>query len=182
MYSDLDHPSRPTSGFRGKVEVEVAGLGGDVEWGRVDASAHYFLPLLFDGVVLKVEGNAGHIEAFPGGDKVPILDRFFKGGDSMRGFMRSGIGPRQRNEFSGTFDSIGGQTYGIGTLEVTFPLGLPEAFGLEGSVFSDFGTVFGAPEKSCDKVMHGCYDIRPAMLIAMLSARALPSGPQLVPG
>lgn len=155
VYSDLDHPSRPTSGFRGKVNVEVAGLGGDVQWGRVDASAHYFLPLLFDGVVLKVEGNAGHIEAFPGGDKVPILDRFFKGGDSMRGFMRSGIGPRQRNEFDGDYDSIGAETYAIGTLEVTFPLGLPEAFGLEGSVFTDFGTAFGAPEKSGDP---GCYD------------------------
>ena len=162
LYSDLDHPSRPTSGFRGKVEVEVAGLGGDVEWGRVDASAHYFLPLLFDGVVLKVEGNAGHIEAFPGGEKVPILDRFFKGGDSLRGFMRSGIGPRQRNEFSGQFDSIGGQTYGIGTLEVTFPLGLPEAFGLEGSVFSDFGTVFGAPEKSSNQGSDGCLIPDPA--------------------
>ncbi len=148
IYSDLDHPSRPTSGFRSKVEVEVAGLGGDVEWGRVDASAYYFMPLLFDGVVLKFEGNAGHIEAFPGGDKVPILDRFFKGGDTLRGFARSGIGPRQRNEFNGELDSIGGQTYAIGTVEVTFPLGLPEAFGLEGSVFSDFGTSFGAPEDS----------------------------------
>ncbi|MEO1159703.1 MAG: BamA/TamA family outer membrane protein, partial [Pseudomonadota bacterium] len=66
------------------------------------------------------------------------------------GFARSGIGPRQRNEFDGEFDSLGGTTYAIGTLEVTFPLGLPESFGLEGSVFSDFGTAFGAPENSDD--------------------------------
>jgi outer membrane protein insertion porin family len=159
VYSDLDHPSRPTSGFRGKVEVEVAGLGGDVEWGRVDASAHYFMPLLFDGVVLKVEGNAGHIEPFPGGSKVPILDRFFKGGDSLRGFMRSGVGPRMRNEFTGQLDAIGATTYGIGTLEVNFPLGLPEAFGVEGAVFSDFGTAFGAPEKSSTSLTDaGCLD------------------------
>jgi outer membrane translocation and assembly module TamA len=39
----------------------------------------------------------------PDGDKVPILDRFFKGGDSLRGFMRSGIGPRMRNEFNGEY-------------------------------------------------------------------------------
>lgn len=31
---------------------------------------------------------------------------------------------------------------------MVFPLGLPDEFGLEGSVFSDFGTVFDAPEKS----------------------------------
>ncbi len=156
VYSDLDHPSRPTSGLRGKVDVEVAGLGGDVEWARIEGSAYYFMPLLFDGVVLKLEGNAGHIEPFPNGDKVPILDRFYKGGDSMRGFMRSGIGPRQSSEFTGNFDSIGGQTYGIGTVEVIFPLGLPEAFGLEGSVFSDFGTLFGAPEKSEVQGDPGC--------------------------
>lgn len=156
IYSDLDHPSRPTSGFRGKTELEVAGLGGDVEWIRIDASAYYFMPLLFDGVVVKFEGNAGHIEPFPGGEKVPILDRFFKGGDSLRGFKRSGIGPRMRNEFTGEFDSIGGQTYAIGTVEVTFPLGLPENFGLEGSVFSDFGTAFNAPEISEDQGEGGC--------------------------
>jgi outer membrane protein insertion porin family len=141
---------------RGKIDVEVAGLGGDVQWAKVDASAYYFMPLLFDGVVLKLEGNAGHIEPFPGGDKVPILDRFFKGGDSLRGFMRSGIGPRMRNEFNGELDSIGATTYAIGTVEVNFPLGLPEAFGLEGAVFSDFGTAFGAPERSATQGDDGC--------------------------
>jgi outer membrane protein insertion porin family len=162
IYSDLDHPSRPTSGVRGKVELEVAGLGGDVEWARIDASGYYFMPLLFDGVVLKLEGNAGHIEPFPGGDKVPILDRFYKGGDSFRGFMASGIGPRMQNEFDGSYDSIGATTYAIGTIEVTFPLGLPEAFGLEGAVFSDFGTAFGAPESSESLGEGGCYTAPPA--------------------
>ena len=44
--------------------------------------------------------------------------------------------------------SIGGETYGIGTVETTFPLGLPQEFGLEGAVFADVGTLFGAPEKN----------------------------------
>jgi outer membrane protein insertion porin family len=44
-------------------------------------------------------------------------------------------------------DSIGGETYGIGTVETTFPLGLPEEFGLEGAVFADVGTLFNAPEQ-----------------------------------
>ena len=30
------------------------------------------------------------------------------------------------------------------SVELTFPLGLPEEFGLRGAVFSDFGTAFGA--------------------------------------
>jgi outer membrane protein insertion porin family len=48
----------------------------------------------------------------------------------------------------GTKDAIGAQSFAIGTVEVTFPVGLPEEFGLSGAVFSDFGTVFQAPEKS----------------------------------
>jgi len=63
--------------------------------------------------------------------------------------MRAGIGPRmERPNTDGATDSIGGETYGIGTVETIFPLGLPEEFGLEGTVFTDVGTLFGAPEKN----------------------------------
>ena len=43
---------------------------------------------------MKLEGNAGHIESLDGND-VPLQDRYFKGGDTFRGFARSGVGPRQ---------------------------------------------------------------------------------------
>ncbi|MGE0240889.1 MAG: outer membrane protein assembly factor BamA, partial [Parvibaculaceae bacterium] len=146
VYDDLDNPSRPTKGFRGKGTVEIAGLGGDVYYASVDASAYYFMPLLFDGVVVKFEANAGHMEPLTS-DDIPIQDRFFKGSDTFRGFERGGVGPRMTNT-RGDSDAIGGQTYAIGTVETTFPLGLPDEFGLEGAVFTDFGTVFGAPEKT----------------------------------
>lgn len=146
VYDDLDNPSKPTKGFRGKGVLEVAGLGGDVYYASLDTSAYYFMPLLFDGVVLKLEANAGHMEPLTS-DDIPIQDRFFKGSDTFRGFKRGGVGPRMDNT-RGDSDAIGGQTYAIGTVETTFPLGLPDEFGLEGAVFSDFGTVFGAPEKS----------------------------------
>ena len=145
---DLDNPLKPSSGYRIQTTGEVAGLGGDVHYGSVDAAAYYFMPLLFDGVVLKLKATGGQIMGWNGED-VPILDRFFKGGDSLRGFMRAGIGPRmERPNTAGATDSIGGETYGIGTVETTFPLGLPQEFGLEGAVFADVGTLFGAPEKN----------------------------------
>jgi outer membrane protein insertion porin family len=105
-------------------------------------------------VVLKLEANAGHMEPFAGED-VPLQDRYFKGGDSFRGFLRSGVGPRQNNN-GGSTDAIGGTTYAIGTIEVNFPLGLPEEWGIEGAVFSDFGTVFGAPEETVVAGVDGC--------------------------
>lgn len=146
VFDDLDNPQKPTKGFRGKGTLEIAGLGGDVYYASIDAAAYYFMPLFFDGVILKLEANAGHMEPLTS-DDIPIQDRFFKGSDSFRGFERGGVGPRMSNT-SGDTDAIGGQTYAIGTVETTFPLGLPEEFGLEGAVFTDFGTVFGAPEKT----------------------------------
>jgi outer membrane protein insertion porin family len=141
-WDNLDNPLRPTNGFRGQLVGELAGLGGDVYFGSIEAHAWYFYPIYEEKVVLKVEGNAGHVEPLPGYD-VPLQDRFFKGADSFRGFAVSGVGPRQRGN-DGDTDAIGGRTYAIGTVELNFPLGIPEEWGVEGSVFSDFGTVFNS--------------------------------------
>jgi outer membrane protein insertion porin family len=144
VYDDLDNPNKPTKGFRFRSQLEIAGLGGDVYYASLDSSAYYFTPLMFDGVILKLEGNAGQMLPLTSED-IPVQDRFFKGADSFRGFYRAGVGPRMTDAWGGD-DAIGGYTYAIGTVEVTFPLGLPEEFGLDGAVFSDFGTVFNAPE------------------------------------
>lgn len=154
-YDDLDNPLTPTKGFRAQLTGDLAGLGGDVYYASAEASAWWFHPLINDGVILKLEGNVGHMEGWNGKD-VPIQDRFFKGGDSFRGFARSGLGPRMVNGASGDVDAIGGETYAIGTVEVTFPLGLPEELGIQGAVFSDFGTVFDAPESTVLAGATGC--------------------------
>jgi outer membrane protein insertion porin family len=145
-WDDIDNPIRPTLGFRGQLESEIAGLGGDTYFGRVEAHGWYFYPLYEESIVLKLEGNAGHIEGFNGRD-VPLQDRFFKGADSFRGFAQSGVGPRQNGNDNET-DAIGAQSYAIATAELTFPVGLPEAWGIEGAAFTDFGTVFGTPEST----------------------------------
>jgi outer membrane protein insertion porin family len=154
-WDNLDNPARPTNGFRGQLAAEVAGLGGDVYFGSLEAHAWYFMPLYEESVVLKVEGNAGHVIPF-GNDNVPLQDRFFKGADSFRGFAAAGVGPRQVGN-DGTTDAIGGRTYAIGTVEVSFPVGLPEEWGIEGAVFSDFGTVF---DSGVDSVKAGTGDCK----------------------
>jgi outer membrane protein insertion porin family len=144
VWDDLDNPMDPNSGLRAQLDLELAGLGGDTYYGALEAHAWYFIPIVEDAVTLKLEGNAGHMQGI-GGHDVPLQDRFFKGADSFRGFAKSGIGPMQVNN-AGGLDSIGAQTYAIGTVEATFPIGAPEAWGMSGAVFSDFGTVFNAPE------------------------------------
>ena len=145
-WDDLDNPNRPTLGFRGQLDSEIAGLGGDAYFGRLEAHGWYFYPLYEESIILKLEANAGHIEAFNGKD-VPLQDRFYKGADSFRGFAQAGVGPRQVGN-DGDTDAIGAQSYAIATAELTFPVGLPEQWGIEGAAFTDFGTVFDTPEES----------------------------------
>ncbi|MBL8790871.1 MAG: outer membrane protein assembly factor BamA [Rhizobiales bacterium] len=152
-YDDLDNPVKPARGLRAQLETEIAGLGGDAQYAAVEAHAWYFIPFFDEKVVLKIEGNAGHIQSL--GNDIPLQDLYFKGADTFRGFARSGIGPMQMGN-DDELDSIGGQTYAIGTVEVNFPVGLPEEWGIEGAVFSDFGTVFGTEADDVPKGLAPC--------------------------
>ncbi|MDE2446971.1 MAG: outer membrane protein assembly factor BamA, partial [Alphaproteobacteria bacterium] len=87
-YDDLDNPNQPTSGFRAQLVEELAGLGGDAQFSKTEVHGWYFVPLFDDQVVIKFEGNAGHIQNL-GGKPVALDDHFFKGGDSFRGFSNS---------------------------------------------------------------------------------------------
>ncbi len=142
IYNTLDNPLSPTQGLRAAITASVAGLGGDVFFWRLDGKASYY-HTIYEGIVLNLRGSGGVMDGYNGKDS-PVLDRFFKGGNSFRGFERAGIGPRDTG--AGTQnDAVGGQIFAIGTVETTFPLGLPESFGIRGAVFSDFGTLFDAP-------------------------------------
>ena len=66
-----------------------------------------------------------------------LVDRFFLGGDNLRGFESAGVGPRDVP----TDDALGGNVVANGTVAVRFPLGVPEELGISGSAFSDFGTL-----------------------------------------
>ncbi len=146
IYDNLDNSINPTKGFRAELDTSIAGPGGDQYFGRAEARAYYFYPIYRENVVLRLKGTAGRVEGY-NNKKPSVLDMFYKGGDSLRGFEQSGIGPRQRTA-SGSVDAIGAQTYVIGSVEINFPLGLPESFGLSGAVFTDFGTAFGTNAKA----------------------------------
>ena len=89
--------------------------------------------------------NAGYIQGY-GGRPISLNDRFYKGGDSFRGFALAGVGPR---EVSATgANAIGGDAYAIGTADLRLPDFLPADYGVAFSLFSDFGTV-GPPFLRC---------------------------------
>ncbi len=140
-----NQPIRATRGFDMQFSQDIAGLGGEVNYLRTELEGGLYYGLPF-GFRATLRGSAGYIAGW-GGEDVRINDRFFKGGSSFRGFDVAGLGPRQLivNSTTGEIitvgDSIGGNAYAIGTLQLDVPLPLPESFSLGSALFVDFGTL-----------------------------------------
>jgi len=141
LYDKRDNRLDPSAGYFGQFGVDVAGLGGDVRYVRTLLSGGYYYSVAPQWV-LSLTGEGGYIHGL-GGDIVRIEDRFFVGGDNLRGFATGGIGPRDL----ATNDALGGNVYYVGTVSLGFPLGLPQELGITGRVFSDFGSLFNLDEK-----------------------------------
>jgi len=77
-----------------------------------------------------------------GGQDVRLLDLFYKGNESVRGFAVSGIGPRDM--LSANQDALGGRMFYATTAEALFQIpGVPQDIGLRGAVFADAGSLWG---------------------------------------
>lgn len=138
-FDKRDDPVEPTRGFVATFSQDLAGLGGSEYYLRNEAQFDYYVPVEWFGwekVVANFTATGGYIVGY-GGHKVRLNDRFFKGASSFRGFETAGVGARDTL----TNDALGGEVYGIGSAALSFPLGLPEEFGILGSLFTDFGTV-----------------------------------------
>ncbi len=125
-----------TEGFIGRINTEVAGLGGQARYGKVRIGGTYYYPVA-DKWILSLLGEVGYIHGW-GGETVRINERFYIGGDTLRGFEASGIGPRD----SASDDALGGNRFWRGSVELDFPTGLPEDLGIRAHVFSDFGDLW----------------------------------------
>jgi len=131
--------TNPSNGYVFTFDQDVAGLGGDSRYSRSVAKVKGFTSFLDEDVILSAEVEGGAIVSW-GGD-TRITDRFFLGGDSFRGFQFGGIGPRD-NDGANVDDVLGGNLFAVARLEATFPLGLPDQYGIFGGVFFDVGSVW----------------------------------------
>lgn len=134
LYDKRDNRLDPTEGYFIELKNTVAGLGGDSNYLRNELSGGTFYQI-YDKWIVNLGAGAGYIVGL--GDDIRIIDRFFLGGKTLRGFEDSGVGPRD----IATRDSIGGNWFYRTTLGMTFPLGLPNEFGVRGRVFTDAGSI-----------------------------------------
>jgi outer membrane protein insertion porin family len=134
-YDRRDVRFLPNEGYYVRLDQDVAGLGFDNRFIRHELRMEYYYSLLPD-VVASLSGSAGHIFGIFGED-VNLPNRFFIGGNNLRGFQFGGVGPRD----SETDDRLGGNTYYVGSAELRFPLGLPEELRIFGRTFVDAGSL-----------------------------------------
>ncbi|RYG18998.1 MAG: outer membrane protein assembly factor BamA [Caulobacteraceae bacterium] len=128
-------PVRPTRGWSGTFRQDLAGVGGDVNYVKTEIEGTYYYGITPSWVV-SVAGSSGYVSGWAG-DAVRINDRFFRGGNTFRGFETAGMGPRDL----ATNDALGGNFYAVGTVELTVPNLLPDTYGIKTSLFADVGTL-----------------------------------------
>lgn len=125
----------PTDGYIARLTNDLAGIGGDISYLKSRIFGKYYYGIA-QGWVASVRSEIGYITGL-GDDDVRISDRFFLGGDKLRGFGNGGVGPRDIS----TDDALGGNFVYSGSIELTFPLGLPKQLGVSGAVFTDAGSL-----------------------------------------
>ena len=128
-------PTDPSSGSTLAISQSFAGVGGDSRFVRTEISVAHYWPL-YGSLVLSYHWDAGYIWSYSG-ERVRLDQRFFKGGASFRGFQTAGIGPRDLT----TDDALGGKAYGIGSIELRIPTGLPKDYGIKAALFAEVGTL-----------------------------------------
>jgi len=128
----------PHKGYVLEYGTDVAGLGGDARFVRNNLTGAYYIPLdrLFgnEDWGIKLGGNIGYMNLLAGG-REEIIDRFFLGGDNLRGFETGGAGPHD----AVTGDPLGGRFIWTTTTELRFPLPVSPDLGLSGRTFVDVG-------------------------------------------
>jgi outer membrane protein insertion porin family len=140
LYDTRDNKKRPTSGVYYTVAQDLAGLGGDVRYIRSVGEARAYYPVT-DEITAVGRASGGVISGW-GGQDVRLLDLFYKGGETVRGFATAGIGPR--DTLSANQDALGGRMFYSTTAELLFQIpGVPQDVGLRGAVFADAGSLWG---------------------------------------
>ena len=134
-YANLDDFRFPSRGQSVILNVDFAGLGGNIKYVRAGIEADIYRPIIA-GFIGHLGFDGGYIIGL--GQDVRINDRFFLGNPRFRGFDVAGVGPIDLS--TGQF--LGGNTFFVATAGVVIPLGeFAEELGFQVSVYVDVGTL-----------------------------------------
>ncbi len=152
--STLDHPFDPARGSRQVLSAEFAGLGGESDFIKLEASGRWYWP------VFRTKGGRifvyslgttlgyGIGDSGTSGEELPLFERYFPGGiNSHRGFETRTLGPTGVTIDDGEIineEEIGGSSQLIFNNDFLIPI-IPDA-GFKGVLFFDAGNAFTAED------------------------------------
>ncbi len=143
----VDSRIRPTRGSRTTAEVErVGALGGSYDFTRLSVEHQVFVPVhesfLGHRTVLSLKTTASYIPE--GNNEVPIFERLYLGGRSLRGFKYRTVSPKGIRHDNGQLgnEGVGGTWLFFAGVELQQPLYQDI---ISGVVFLDSGTVTNRP-------------------------------------
>ncbi len=137
-YDSRDNFFHPTGGSAHSVIYEFAGIGGTVGFNKVVAETGWYYPLFWK-IIGVAHAKGGYVKELQG-MSLPDYEKFYMVGiDSLRGFERDDLSPRDENG-----SEIGGNKFVQGNIEVRFPL-VPQA-GVYGVGFFDTGNIWSSDE------------------------------------
>ena len=134
----------PSAGYDFRIIQELNGLGGDISYSKTNLKFKTYTTILRDDIILSSNLSSGVIV----GSDASLMNRFTLGGDRLKGFRNQGIGP---------YDSIyashlGGKMYTSLSLEASFPIGVPEEYGIFGGLFLDTGSLWGLDDTDSGRI------------------------------
>lgn len=140
IYDSTDSMARPTTGFKSRLDLEFAGLGGPYKFLGFGYLNSYYEPIGSKGV-LKIRFDWRFVVPYFGQNKnhIPQDERIFLGADNMiRGFRPYKLGPRFIED-----DARGGLSMQIYSIEYSRKI----SSRIDGFIFFDAGSLSG-------KVLH----------------------------
>ncbi len=135
--NDTDSFLNPTEGVKKSLKMSMAGVGGDAKFLKTEASFKQFIPFNYGDYVFSYGTKLGTITSLDD-EKVTSSNRFYFNSNSVRGFDSNGIGPRD----NGNDNSVGGNNFYTGQVEVKSRKLIPGDLGIDISVFSDIGSLW----------------------------------------
>jgi len=127
-------PIKPTRGFFATVGQDFAGVGGSVQFVKSDFQGSWYYGIT-SGIILQANGSAGlHLRL---GRRLGCgsNDRYFKGGNTFRGFRDRRYRSRATPAYQ---EALGGQGLRIRLVRAELPNLLPEQYGIKTALFTEF--------------------------------------------
>lgn len=139
---DTNFEQNTHTGIVGNIGVAYTGFGGTETFMRYNADIIGFIKFFDDRWQLRSSLDFGYLQPLDG-DYISRVYRYFLGGETLRGFDIAGVG--SRNWYYNTY-ALGGLWKLNGTVQMNFPIFIPDQYQVKGFVFFDYG-ILGKPPR-----------------------------------